>query len=472
MLTATDKKHLQQLLAMTSDPDNTFSYDELLGYLFGLAITPEALMPNEWIPLIFGGDLPEFASLAVAQKMTGGLMTAYNKYIDEFQKGQLTFPFTIENLHDDQFAEVYEWVSGFEEAIALREELWDPEEYPDLSDEKKEELYHSIMSIQGLVDPVEAMEYFEDMPDEVFQEAFSGLDTELDDREAQIQIFLLASLPLAIETFLDHARVVEKKRQQHLSKTRGPIPLRSAKIGRNDPCPCGSGKKFKKCCGSNIEQQPIFPGDMSPKKNNVIQVDFPQHGKKKPAAAPIYQLKVDLQEAEPPIWRRIQVPGNITLDRLHTVLQLCMDWEDQHLHQFLIDRTCYSIPSDDDFRQTSRPKNEAHYTLHQLVDKIQPQFQYIYDFGDNWIHQITVEKVLPDEKGKPCPVLLAGQRACPIEDIGGIHNYMHILEVLKDREHEEYEEIAAMLNLDIFEPERFDQADIEEINSILQELFS
>ncbi len=76
-------------------------------------------------------------------------------------------------------AALYEWVSGFEEAIALREELWDPEEYPDISDRKKEELYHSMMTIQGLVDPVEVMDYFEDMPDEVFQEAFSGMDSEL-----------------------------------------------------------------------------------------------------------------------------------------------------------------------------------------------------------------------------------------------------------------------------------------------------
>ena len=475
MLTPTDKKNLQRLLAQAEDPDNTFSYDELLGYLFGLAMTPDVLMPSEWMPLIFDGTLPEFDSMEVAQKLTGSLMAAYNKYIAAFQSGKLTFPFTIEKLQDDQFAALYEWVSGFEEAIALREELWDPEEYPELSDEKKEELYHSMMTIQGLVDPVEAMEYFEDMPDELFLEAFSGVDVELGDREAQIQIFLLASLPLAIETFQEHARAVEKKRQRQLSRSGGPIPISSIKVGRNDPCPCSSGKKFKKCCGSSNAQQPFAAGDMAHKKSNIIQVDFPKHGKKKadPAApAPIYQLHVELQGSKPPIWRRIQVPGEITLDRLHSVLQLCMDWEDQHLHQFLIDRTCYSIPSADDLWQTSRPKNEAHYTLHRLADKIQPTFQYIYDFGDDWIHQITVEEVLPAQKGPSVPVLLAGERACPLEDIGGIHQYMHILEVLKDPEHSEYEEIAGMLNLEIFEPEQFDQDDITEINTMLQDLFS
>ncbi len=281
MLTATDKKNLQKLLAMTEEPEDTFSYEELQGYLFGLAITPEALMPSEWMPLIFGGELPEFSSTELARKMTSYLMEAYNKCIADFHRKQLTFPFTIETLQDDQFAALYEWVSGFEEAIALREELWDPEEYPDISEAKKEELYHSIMTIQGLVDPVEAMEYFEDMPEEVFRDAFAGMEMDQADRESQIQIFLLASLPLAIETFQEHARAVEKKRQRQRSRSGGPIPIHSEKVGRNDPCPCESGKKFKKCCGGSDAQQASASGDTANKKSNIIQVDFPKHGKKK-----------------------------------------------------------------------------------------------------------------------------------------------------------------------------------------------
>ena len=471
MLTATDVKNLQNLLAMTEDPDNTFSYDELLGYLFGLAMTPEVPLPSEWIPLIFGGDMPEFDSMEPAEKMTGELMTAYNKYLADFQNNQLTFPFTIDKLRDDQFAALYEWVSGFEEAIALREELWDPEEYPDLSDQKKEELYHSMMTIQGLVDPLDVMEYFEDMPDELFQEAFTGLDMDLNDREAQIQIFLLASLPLAIETFQEHARAVLKKRLRQRTGPGVPIPIRTANAGDNDSCSCGSKEKLKKCCGSNLEQQALSARDMPSKKSNIIRVNFPQHGKKKSDPAPIYQLKVELQGAKPPIWRRFQVPGDITLDRLHTVLQLCMDWEDLHLHQFLIDRTCYSIPGEDDLWQTSRPKNETHYTLQSLAEKIRPKFQYIYDFGDEWIHQIIVEEILPAQNDPACPVLLAGRRACPPEDIGGIQQYMHILEVLKDPEDEEYAEMTDILNMDYFDPAQFDREDIAEINTLLQDLF-
>jgi len=250
MLTATDKKNLKKALAMGGEPDDTFSYDELLGYLFGLAITPDMVVPSEWMPIIFGGDLPPFRSMDQMQKMTGVLVAAYNNFLDDYHSNKLKFPFDIATLQENQFEPLYEWVSGFEEAIALREDMWDPEEYPELSESKKEELYHSMMTIQGLVDPVEVMDYFEDMPEELFQEAFSGMDEEFVDREMQIQFFLLASLPLVIDTFLEHAYRVEKKRQRQLQPTTGPIPIRSAKVGRNDPCPCNSGKKYKKCCGA------------------------------------------------------------------------------------------------------------------------------------------------------------------------------------------------------------------------------
>ena len=93
------------------------------------------------------------------ETMTGNLMEVFNNFIADFHNEKLKFPFKIEKLNDKQFIALYEWVSGFEEAIILREELWDPEEYPELSYQKKEELYHSMMTIQGLVDPVEIMDY-------------------------------------------------------------------------------------------------------------------------------------------------------------------------------------------------------------------------------------------------------------------------------------------------------------------------
>ena len=473
MLKANDKKILKNLLAMSGEPDDTFSLDELLGYMFGLAMTPDIIVPNEWMPIIFGGKLPAFESAEQMQKMTSSLIEVYNNYIVDFTKNKLKLPFNIEKMKDKQFAALYEWISGFEEALALREELWDPEEFPELSDRKKEELYHSMMTVQGLVDPVEVMDYFEDMPDELFQEAFSGMDPEFNDREIHIQVFLMASLPLAIETFQEHARNVEKIRQRRVAKPEPPTPIRSAgNLRKSPPCSCNSEEMNKKCCGGNDNKRSDQKGSRSSGKSNVIKVDFPQHSKKQTAPPEVYQLKVELQGAKPPIWRRILVPGNITLEKLHTILQICMGWNDVHLHQFLIDRTCYSMPDDDDFLRTSRPKNEAKYTLHDLQQKIQPRFQYIYDFGDDWIHQITVEKILPPTEGKSDPVLLTGRRACPPEDIGGIYRYMHLMEVLSDPEHEDYEEMTDWLDMDFFDPAQFGKEDIAVINTTLAELFA
>lgn len=471
MLTTKQKKNLKKLLAMAKEPDITFTYNELLGYMFGLAMTPDVIVPSEWMPMIFGGDLPEFESMDQMQKMTTSLMDLYNTSIADFQSHRLSFPFNIDNMQIGQIEELYEWVSGFEEALALRDELWDPEEFPKLSEPNKAALYHSMMTIQGLVDPVEAVEYFEEMPDELFEEAFTGMDPNEADREAQIQVFLMATLPLAIETFQEHAYALEKKRQQQLGQA-PPFPsrLRSVKIGRNDPCPCNSGKKYKKCCGSNVVKTGFGSEDISGKKSNVIKVDFPQHGKKKQVEAPVYQLKVGLQGAKPPIWRRVQVPGNYTLEDLHKVIQIAMGWTDSHLHQFMIDRTCYNLPSEEDLYRTSRPKNESKYTLQDLEKKIQPTFQYIYDFGDDWIHQISVEKILPAGEGPSIPTVVTGRRACPPEDVGGIYGFMHMLEIVNDPEDEEYEEMTEWLGTD-FDPAEFGKEEVKEINAILEEVF-
>jgi len=70
--------------------------------------------------------------------------------------------------------------------------------------------------------------------------------------------------------------------------------------------------------------------------------------KKEIGAIPIYQLKVTLEDIKPPIWRRIQVSGDVTLFKLHKILQAAMEWEDYHLHQFMVGEVHYAIPSPDD----------------------------------------------------------------------------------------------------------------------------
>jgi len=184
----------------------------------------------------------------------------------------------------------------------------------------------------------------------------------------------------------------------------------------------------------------------------------------KPANEEAYQLKVTLRESKPLIWRRIQVPSNITLHRLHMILQYVMGWTNSHLYSFDIAGTEYSIPDpvEDDF-------NELHFVdsrrtqLNKVASREKARFSYEYDFGDSWEHEILVERILPAESGTQYPVCLAGKRACPPEDCGGIWGYADLLKIIRDPTHEEYERMMEWLG-GSFDPEEFN---IGEINRSL-----
>jgi len=465
-----EEKKLKKFLSLSSNPEDTFSYDELLGFLFGLAMTPEIVLPDEWIPCIFGGEEPVFKSAKQAAEMTDCLLNLYNRLVDSFHANTLDFPFDIAGLVDDQLLAVYEWVSGFDEALAMRESLWDPEFFPKLNKVKREELYFSLMIVQGLVDPDELTDFFDNMPAEFLRESFPAMDAEEMDRDMQIQLFLLASLPLAVRTLQNHARAIEKKRQQAGNK---PVQLSSfkSKASRQPAaCHCGSAGQPGSCCGSGTSQtKTVRP--TGARKSNVIKVDFPQHREKTGKDAAVYQLKVSLDGSKPPIWRRILVPGDFTLVQLHKVIQLCMGWTDSHMHEFLIDSSCYSLPEEESSGRIGKPKNEAKFTLAALGEKLSDGFYYIYDFGDDWAHQITVEKVIEPGQGKPYPVLIAGKRACPQEDVGGIPGYLRLLKILADPKNDEYQEYKEWLGED-FAAERFGKEEISLINAVLEEVYS
>jgi hypothetical protein len=210
------------------------------------------------------------------------------------------------------------------------------------------------------------------------------------------------------------------------------------------------------------------------KKSNIIQGNFPQYGKKKNAPKPapstsVFQLKVGLKNAKPPIWRRILVEENTTLTRLHEIIQIAMGWTDTHLHMFIIDRIFYSPPEKDADWGSFDSKDEGNFTLRDLGGKISHGFQYVYDFGDDWMHQITVEKVLPTEEDQDYPVVLTGRRTGPPENIGGIYGYMRALEILQDPLDEEYQELCEWFP-DDFDPALFRKAEIAEINAVLKKL--
>jgi hypothetical protein len=172
----------------------------------------------------------------------------------------------------------------------------------------------------------------------------------------------------------------------------------------------------------------------------------------------IYQIKVTLRHIHPPVWRRIEVPADIKLDKLHHVLQATMGWTDSHMHAFRLGMVQYGTPSRE-FPDMFR--NERTVRLDQLV-AIGKKLIYEYDFGDGWEHEIKIEKALTPEPGMRYPRCTAGKRACPPDDCGGPWGYEHLLEVLRDPKHGEHEEMREWIGGD-FDPDEFDPIEVNEM---------
>jgi hypothetical protein len=184
-------------------------------------------------------------------------------------------------------------------------------------------------------------------------------------------------------------------------------------------------------------------------------------GSKPPKPPSVYQLKITLLEVNPLVWRRIQVRGDTYLDELNLMIQAAMGWQNCHLHRFIINKKEYARFDPEDPSTRSAVK----YRLQQLVRRPGVRFQYIYDYGDYWVHEIAVEEILPSQPDGHYPVCLTSERHCPPEDVGGTIGYEDFLEAIRDPEHEEHERYLEWVGGE-FDPEDFD---IDATNGVLQD---
>ena len=153
----------------------------------------------------------------------------------------------------------------------------------------------------------------------------------------------------------------------------------------------------------------------------------------------IYELRITLQEIRPPIWRLIQIPSTLRLCCLHDVLQAVMGWTDSHLHQFEKDGKYWGVPEhyeevDIDIIDERRTKISA------IMKAEGGSVLYVYDLGDDWRHEVVLEKILPGPHTTLRPVCLSGERHCPPEDVGGTPGYEEFLQVIFEPRHQEYEQ--------------------------------
>jgi hypothetical protein len=170
----------------------------------------------------------------------------------------------------------------------------------------------------------------------------------------------------------------------------------------------------------------------------------------------VLTLKVALMDSAPEIWRRLEVLSSMTLGDLHYAIQITMGWTNDHLHEFHIGPSIYGPPSPDAALFGRIVIDEDTVTVGQLLKRKGSKLEYVYDFGDNWEHQVRVEGTAAPEPGVYYPRCIAGEMQCPPEDCGGPYGYYQMLEIIGDPEHDQYEQMREWLQ-DDFDPEAFDR---------------
>ena len=201
---------------------------------------------------------------------------------------------------------------------------------------------------------------------------------------------------------------------------------------------------------STFQEAPPVPSQRRPPRDDVVT----------------YRIRVDLDDAEPPIWRRAELASDLTVDRVHHVLQTAMGWTDSHLHEFT------SGSATDGVAEHYRPQDsideglpgidETEVRLDEVVEP-EDRLYYNYDFGDDWSHTLHLEAVVPREPDAPLAVCVAGARACPPEDCGGIWGYHELLTALSQPPNADNSELREWVGPD-FDPDRFD---VDDVNTAL-----
>ena len=146
----------------------------------------------------------------------------------------------------------------------------------------------------------------------------------------------------------------------------------------------------------------------------------------------LFTLKIELHPdvIQPPIWRRLVVDGRVSLAKLHHFIQAAMGWTDAHQHEVVIRGTRFAPPLSAEISCDIPSEDDRKANLNRVFAS-EEQYLYRYDYGDNWEHAITVEsfeQTDPDVDGMAW--VIDGARACPPEDVGGIHGYHDFLETL------------------------------------------
>lgn len=167
-------------------------------------------------------------------------------------------------------------------------------------------------------------------------------------------------------------------------------------------------------------------------------------------AGSIYQLRVTLRGIDPPVWRRLLVPSATTLAQLHAIIQDAMGWQNYHLYRFTVGEGHFEAADPE-----AEGSDAAGTSLEGLLLKVGDVFEYLYDFGDDWHHEVVFEERVRPEPEVTYPLCADGARACPLENCGGPRGYVELLRALRTPQAPEYAETLRWVG-NHFHPECFD----------------
>ena len=183
------------------------------------------------------------------------------------------------------------------------------------------------------------------------------------------------------------------------------------------------------------------------------------------------RIKIELKDSEPLVWRILEVPSNICLERFSEVVEVAMGWDGYHLHRFIKGDTYYLPPKDRTgdcfFEGALKQFDSGMLSLGELLSRKGSKIKYEYDFGDSWIHEIILESCQSYKKEEiPVIALLDGENACPPEDCNGIWGYREMLKALEKPRSKAAREYKEWLGYN-FDPTEFD---LDETRGLLAEI--
>ncbi|RVU34342.1 plasmid pRiA4b ORF-3 family protein [Rheinheimera riviphila] len=198
--------------------------------------------------------------------------------------------------------------------------------------------------------------------------------------------------------------------------------------------------------------------------SDIFDLGLPELDPTKRIKRAVYQLKIQLKGSKPVISRTLQVMNTVSLESLHEILQIALGWEMEHSYEFKNAELSFVPPW---FEFADGSFYSSYGQLRDLLKNQGDKMTYVYDFGDWWEHQITLEKVLPAGRSNTPTQLLKAKGECPPEDIGGIAFYNHIRAVLTDPTHQDHKKFCRKYKIKSGTWDA-DFVDIEEINQWLQ----